>query len=389
MADGPLSVNPDFHMPDWMWFAKWVFEGAHLTELYLQNEISESIHLATLAPKAPTTATSSPVASTIDKTYATLAPKAPHTAAPQVYYMSAGSARGQWFFGGDELDIDELDTNLAETIRNLNDEQRYQLAISRSKRSNNQESIHSAVNDLLSRKLSQIVSSTRRNKLPPLTQRLGVAMLTATTNPSDSTWSTIESDNHADTWCFGPNFIMDGYTGQVCDVSGFDHEVKNKEIRIGTGLTIFEDPETGNPRLLQVDQGLDFTEILDHTLANPNQSRVFGINWCDDAWDPNQPFGIQLEENILIPFNLSGSSAIFKTRTPTSTEIQQLFDDRIILTSNQVWEPYELKPPNDKAFRSKNITALQLVKDKVSFRSIQVCETLERDTGYIADYGDS
>jgi hypothetical protein len=86
---------------------------------------------------------------------------------------------------------------------------------------------------------------------------------------------------------------------------------------------------------------------------------------------------------------LSGSSAIFKTRTPTSTEIQQLFDDRIILTSNQVWEPYELKPPNDKAYNSKNISALQLMKSKVSFRSIQVCETLERDTGYVADYGDS
>jgi hypothetical protein len=71
---------------------------------------------------------------------------------------------------------------------------------------------------------------------------------------------------------------MDGYTGQVCDVSGFDHEVENREIRIGTRLTVFEDPETGKPRLLQVDQGLDLTEILDHTLANPNQSRVFGIN---------------------------------------------------------------------------------------------------------------
>ena len=24
---------------------------------------------------------------------------------------------------------------------------------------------------------------------------------------------TIESNNHADTWCFGPNFVMDHFTG--------------------------------------------------------------------------------------------------------------------------------------------------------------------------------
>ena len=33
---------------------------------------------------------------------------------------------------------------------------------------------------------------------------------------------TIESDNHADTWCFGPNFVMNHFTGQTCSVSGFN-----------------------------------------------------------------------------------------------------------------------------------------------------------------------
>ena len=27
--------------------------------------------------------------------------------------------------------------------------------------------------------------------------------------------------------------------------------------------------------------------ILDHTLVSQNQSRAFGVSWCDDAWDPN------------------------------------------------------------------------------------------------------
>ena len=43
----------------------------------------------------------------------------------------------------------------------------------------------------------------------------------------------IESDNHADTWCFGPNFVMDSYTGYTCNVSGYNKKVNNTEVRIG------------------------------------------------------------------------------------------------------------------------------------------------------------
>ena len=31
-------------------------------------------------------------------------------------------------------------------------------------------------------------------------------------------FGTIESNNHANTWCFGPNFVMDHFTGQTCSV---------------------------------------------------------------------------------------------------------------------------------------------------------------------------
>ena len=48
----------------------------------------------------------------------------------------------------------------------------------------------------------------------------------------------IESYNHADTWCFGPNFVMDHFTGQTCSVSGFNKKVQSTKICIGTGLTM-------------------------------------------------------------------------------------------------------------------------------------------------------
>jgi hypothetical protein len=242
------------------------------------------------------------------------------------------------------------------------------------------------------RSLSPMISSLRQYYLPPF-DNIEVAISQASTNSGDSVWATIDSDNHADTWCLGRNFIMDHYTGQVCDVSDFNHKVRNKEIRIGSGLTVFENPQSGRPQLLQVDQALDFTDILDHSLANPNQSRAFGIDWCDDAWDPNRSFGITIDNGTFIPFTMKGSSAVFKTRTPTSTEIRDLFEDRIILTGNDTWNPLTLKPPNVNVSSGTStkrlISAVQVMKQDIPPRSLQVCETLERDTGYIKDSGDS
>ena len=130
--------------------------------------------------------------------------------------------------------------------------------------------------------------------------------------------SMIESDNHADTCCFGPNFVMDSYTGQTCNVSGYNKKVNDTEVSIGTGFTIWTNPTSGKLHLFQVNQGLDIREILDHTLANPNQCRLFGVSWCDDAWDENRSLGMQLKDpELSIPFKMNGSFAEFETQTPT------------------------------------------------------------------------
>ena len=62
--------------------------------------------------------------------------------------------------------------------------------------------------------------------------------------PNRNETGTIESDNHADTWCFGPNFVMDHFTGQTCSVSGYNGAVNDEGIAIGTGLTLWTNPET-------------------------------------------------------------------------------------------------------------------------------------------------
>ena len=74
-------------------------------------------------------------------------------------------------------------------------------------------------------------------------RRLESAKRHSKNNPVFS--ATIESDNHADTWCFGPNFVMDHFTGQTCSVSGYDKKVQSTEIFTGTGLTMWTDPNSG------------------------------------------------------------------------------------------------------------------------------------------------
>ena len=131
-------------------------------------------------------------------------------------------------------------------------------------------------------------------------------------------------------------------------------------------------------------------EILDHTLANPNQCRSFSVSWCDDAWDENKSLGMQLKDpELSIPFKIDVSFAEFKTRTQTDDGIRDLFDDRIELTDSNTWDPVNLAASRKvSATVSSNISAIQRLKKDISSEGLRVCTTMERDAGYIQDGGD-
>ena len=61
---------------------------------------------------------------------------------------------------------------------------------------------------------------------------------------------TIESNNHANTQCFGPNFVMYHFTGQTCSISGYNKKIHSEEICISTGLTIWTNQITSKLQLL-------------------------------------------------------------------------------------------------------------------------------------------
>ena len=130
--------------------------------------------------------------------------------------------------------------------------------------------------------------------------------------------------------------------------------------------------------------------VLDHTLANPNQCRSFGISWCNDAWDDNRLFGMKLNDpELSIPFKMNGSFAEFTTGTQTENEIRDLFDDRIQLTDHNTWDPVNLSAPRKvSATISSHVSAIQRLKENVSTEGLRVCATMERDAGHIQDGGD-
>lgn len=103
-----------------------------------------------------------------------------------------------------------------------------------------------------------------------------------------------EMDNHADTHCFGQNFIVLEYTRQKCSVAPFLAEYdETQDIDIVTGATAV-DLEDGSTVICVFGQGLWFGDRMEKSLINPNQCRHYGVYLCDDPTDPNRPLAIVL-----------------------------------------------------------------------------------------------
>jgi len=103
-----------------------------------------------------------------------------------------------------------------------------------------------------------------------------------------------ELDNHADTTCFGSNFTAISFTNQVCDVQPYSETYDAiKNIPIATAATAYDNPDTQETILLVFHQGLWFGDTLKRSLISPNQLRSYGVELCDDPWDPNRPLGMR------------------------------------------------------------------------------------------------
>jgi hypothetical protein len=128
---------------------------------------------------------------------------------------------------------------------------------------------------------------------------------------------------------------------QACAVSGFNSEVGTvKEVPVAAAAAAWTDPETGFEHLLVFNQVLWFGSKMEHSLANPNQLRHFGVHVCDDPTGSERPFGTKLgdDDDLMAPFAMRGTTVSFPTRAPTEDESHGGLP-RIEVTDDAEWDP--------------------------------------------------
>lgn len=156
--------------------------------------------------------------------------------------------------------------------------------------------------------------------------------------------STTEIDSHADTHCFGANFLPILFAGKVCDVGAFSDTFHTlKDIPICTACTAIDDPVTGITTILEFPQGVWMGDTMKHSLINPNQCRAYGIKIQDDPYDVDKLLSIQDPvSDIVIPLTVQGSTILMKTRAPTNDEIMNS-TRYIVMSSDAEWDPTEVE----------------------------------------------
>jgi hypothetical protein len=152
-----------------------------------------------------------------------------------------------------------------------------------------------------------------------------------------------EVDNRADTTVFGANMKVISFTGQVCDVQAFKESMPTeKDVPIATAATAYDDPDTGETILLKFNQGLWFGTSMKHSLANPNQCRMNGIDLCDDPLDKHRSLRIKDDgTGLTVPLKFSRCVVGVTTRAPSHEEIEEARNARrtMTMTSEATWDP--------------------------------------------------
>ena len=149
-----------------------------------------------------------------------------------------------------------------------------------------------------------------------------------------------ELDSHADTCVAGPNFIIDEYTGEHCDVTPYSNEYKPiTDVPIVNASTAYTNPDTGETLVLRFNQVLWYGKKMHMSLINPNQMRHYGLVVSDDPTDYDRTFGVS-GDNFVIPFEISGTTVFFSSRVPTRWELENC---RVVeMTMDSPWSPSEV-----------------------------------------------
>lgn len=168
------------------------------------------------------------------------------------------------------------------------------------------------------------------------------------------TTSQWELDTRADTICAGINCRPLVFTGQQWEVKGFSDDFELlTDIPVATVATAWCDGIGGPTYILILNETLYFGDKLNHSLLNPNQIRHHGIRVHDYPFetDPDRQMGIELYDDVLLPFQAHGATIFFESWYPSDEELETC--THIILTSDREWNTNEIhmKPQDHEHIR--------------------------------------
>ena len=147
-----------------------------------------------------------------------------------------------------------------------------------------------------------------------------------------------ELDMHADTCVAGANFFLEELTGETADVVPYnDGYAPKKDVPIAMALTAWTCPQTGKTFILVFHQVLWFGNEMAVSLLNLNQMHFNGLSVCNDVMDPHHDFGIEMEDDRFLDFDMHGTTVFFETHVPTDQEWDTCW--HIVMTSDVPWDP--------------------------------------------------
>lgn len=160
-------------------------------------------------------------------------------------------------------------------------------------------------------------------------------------------------DSHADMSCIGAHAtILEVYEGQLCNVMPFNDTYTPIQNVKTVNAAFAYDSDDGATYILNINQALDFSESMVHSLLCPNQARMNGvvIEDCPRILDYHGKSTHSIyfpEENVRLPLLMKFPISFLPVRRPTPEELDNcpIFD----LTSTDQWAPELLEDMNVSA----------------------------------------
>ena len=171
-------------------------------------------------------------------------------------------------------------------------------------------------------------------------------------------------DSHADVHCVGRHArILEIFEGRSCNVHPFNDSYKPMKNVLTANAAFAYYTNDGQTYIINVNQALDFSESMEHSLLCPNQSRVHGVVIDDiltflDYYNKSTHSVYFPNEDVRLPILLNGPVSYLPVRYPTDEEMDQCLHLDLSCDESP-WEPMSINNYN----QASSISSMTSVMD--------------------------